>query len=77
MFASILGLGGIVIIAGGGGECLFINTNNKTISGMLSIIITQTVPTKLSGVTFATADRIMLALGSELEFREFEKHQPD
>ena len=44
---------------------------------MLSIIITQIVPTKLSEVTFATADRIMLALGSELEFREFEKHKPD
>jgi len=24
-----------------------------------------------AGITFATADKIMLALGSELEFREF------
>jgi ribosome-binding protein aMBF1 (putative translation factor) len=27
---------------------------------------------KLSGITFTTADKIMLALGSELDFREFE-----
>ncbi|WP_372770420.1 helix-turn-helix domain-containing protein [Lutibacter sp.] len=28
---------------------------------------------KLAGITFSTADKIMLALGSELEFREYEK----
>jgi transcriptional regulator with XRE-family HTH domain len=28
---------------------------------------------RLSGLTFSTADRIMLALGSELEFREYER----
>lgn len=28
---------------------------------------------KLAGITFATADKIMLALDSELDFREFEK----
>jgi len=28
---------------------------------------------KLSGLTFSTADKIMLALDSELEFREYEK----
>ncbi len=30
-----------------------------------------------SGITFATADKIMLALDSELEFREFETYKPD
>ena len=28
---------------------------------------------KISGITFNTADRIMHALGSELDFREFER----
>ncbi len=28
---------------------------------------------KLNGISFATVDRIMLALDSELEFREFER----
>lgn len=28
---------------------------------------------KLSGITFSTADKIMQALGSEFEFREFER----
>ena len=32
---------------------------------------------KLAGVTFNTADKIMLALDSELEFREFETFKPD
>jgi len=31
----------------------------------------------LAGVTFTTADKIMLALDSELEFREFESFKPD
>jgi len=29
------------------------------------------------GITFATADRIMLALDSEFEFREYESFKPD
>jgi len=29
----------------------------------------------LAGITFTTADKIMLALDSELEFREFESYQ--
>ena len=31
----------------------------------------------LTVITFTTADKIMLALDSELEFREFETFQPD
>ena len=31
----------------------------------------------LAGITFATADKIMLALDSELEFREFELFKAD
>jgi len=31
----------------------------------------------LAGITFTTADKIMLALESELEFREFESFQAD
>lgn len=30
-----------------------------------------------TGITFATADKIMLALDSELEFRENETYKPD
>ena len=29
------------------------------------------------GITFATPDKIMVALGSELEFRKFEIYTPD
>lgn len=32
---------------------------------------------RATGITFATADKIMLALDSELEFMEFETFQPD
>ena len=31
----------------------------------------------VGGITFATADKIMFALDSELEFREFETYKPD
>jgi len=31
----------------------------------------------LAGITFTTADKIMLALDSELEFRKFEMFKPD
>jgi len=31
----------------------------------------------LAGITFTTADKIMLALNSELEFREFERFKAD
>jgi len=31
----------------------------------------------LTGITFTTADKIMLALDSESEFRAFESFQPD
>jgi len=29
------------------------------------------------GITYTTADKIMLAMDSELEFREFESFKPD
>ena len=32
---------------------------------------------RLAGIKLATADRIMLSLDSELEFREYEKYKPD
>jgi len=32
---------------------------------------------RLDGITFATADKIMLALDCELDFGEFEKYNPD
>lgn len=28
------------------------------------------------GITFATADKIMLALDSEMEFEQYKKHEP-
>lgn len=31
----------------------------------------------LAGISFSTADKIMLALDSELEFREFESFKSD
>ncbi len=32
---------------------------------------------RLDGITFGTADKILVALDSELEFREFELFKPD